>query len=514
MSTTKLPLKLYNAAQVRELDRMAIEIHGVEGFELMQRAARFAFHCLMRCWPNTQQLILLCGSGNNAGDGYVMAALAAARKIDCHVLYLSDPEQLRGDAQLAYARAQRSQVSCAPFNLDTWHQLNAGRRTVIVDALLGTGLQSTVREPYAAAIQACNAARKHGAKVFAVDLPSGLSADTGQPLGCAIEADATASFIGMKLGLLTGAGPHYAGRLFFDALDVPEAVFQAVPGTLTRLDLDELLHALPPRRSDSHKGQHGHVVLLGGNLGLGGALIMAAEAALRCGAGLVSVGTRAEHRSPLLARQPELMVHAVNDRTALQGLLDKANAIIVGPGLGQDSWSQLLLSEALQRPVPTVLDADALNLLVQHPDWLPEQRDHLVYTPHPGEAARMLECDTATLQADRLEALRALQRRWGGSIVLKGAGTLLSHPDHAAMLCPYGNAGMACGGMGDVLSGVLGGLLVQGFNARYAVNLGVCLHSAAADALAARHGPRGLLASDLTPEIRSLLNGVGKATPA
>lgn len=507
MLANDFPIKLYSSQQVRQLDRCAIDEHGIDGFELMQKAARFALHSLLKRWPDTRELLVLCGSGNNGGDGYVMAALAAQKQIRSTIFYVSSPSKLAGDAALAYALSQQQGVVCREFLPDSLNEyLAVHADCVIVDALLGTGLNAPVRNVFAQAIQSCNVAHSKGHRVFAVDLPSGLSADTGQPLGLAIEADATATFIGMKLGLLTGSGPAYCGQLYFDALDVPDAVLHTTPCTATRLHLPELLRALPRRRPDSHKGDMGHILLLGGNHGFGGAIMMAAEAAARCGSGLTSIGTRQEYCAAMLIRQPEVMAHAITQRSHILSLLDKATALVVGPGLGQDAWAQLLLATALERKIPTVLDADALNLLVQHPQWLPNQREHLIYTPHPGEAARMLETDTKSIQKDRLAAVKALQQQWGGSVVLKGAGSLIVHPDHAVHLCPYGNPGMASGGMGDVLSGVLGGLLAQGLNARQAVNLGVSLHSAAADQVAKASGERGLLATDLIPVIRAMLN--------
>jgi len=500
-----LPEALYTAQQVREMDRIAIEDYGVNGFELMQKAARFTFHVLLKKWPQSKHICVICGSGNNAGDGYIIAALAKKRGLTTTLLSLSDPEKLMGDAQLAYHYAQEQGVIHQPFSAQHWATQSSHKDLVIVDALLGTGLNTEVRGHYKEAIELCN---QGNAPVLAVDIPSGLSADTGQAMGIAIEAECTATFIGLKLGMLTGSGRRYCGRLYFDELDIAPNIIEQVPSIARRLDLETLLPQLKPRLADSHKGRCGHVLLIGGDHGYGGAIIMAAEAAARSGAGLVSVATQAEHCSALLARQPEIMVKSVSNIAELSSLLKKASVLVVGPGLGQSAWSQQMLVTALKSNIPTILDADALNLIALHSDWLPQNRQHLVMTPHPGEAARLLERSSTEIQSDRMIAVKNLQKKWGSAIILKGSGSLIAHLDQTIRICPYGNPGMATGGMGDVLSGILGGLIAQGIDKAYALELGVCLHAAAADIAADKYGQRGLLASDIMPHARQLLNGL------
>ncbi|HSG89002.1 MAG TPA: NAD(P)H-hydrate dehydratase [Pseudomonadales bacterium] len=465
---------------------MVIRDHGIPGIVLMRRAGAAAFEALRRHWPAARSLTVLCGRGNNAGDGYVIAGIAVARGYAVQLLQVTDAADLDGDA----ARA-RDWALGEGVRIETFTPAAELRGELVVDALLGTGLRGTVRPEFVTAIEAIAAA---GRPVLAVDLPSGLSADTGAVLGHAVRADLTVTFIGLKRGLLTGAGPAHAGRVRFEALGIPEAVHAAAdaPPWLPLLRLGRGGLTLPRRARDAHKGAFGHVLVAGGDLGTGGAVIMAAEAALRSGAGLVSAATRGEHLAPLLARLPEVMVGPVATRAELAPLLARATVVVLGPGLGTHPWGEQLFDAVLEAEGPRVVDADALNLLARRGG----RRDDWVLTPHPGEAARLLGTDTATIADDRFAAVQALQTRYGGVVVLKGSGTLVADA-HGVALCAYGNPGMASGGMGDVLAGIVGGLVAQGLSPSAAAHLGVCLHGAAADTAAAEHGERALVATDL-----------------
>jgi len=486
---------LYTAAETRALDHCAIHAHGIPGITLMARAADAAFRYLLEAWPEPGRLQVLCGTGNNGGDGYLIADLAHKRGIDVTVVQLGDPEKIDGDARLARQQALANGVRVEPFGesgLDT--------DGVVVDAMLGTGLGGDVRGDYRRAIDAVNAS---GAAVLAVDIPSGLCADTGRVLGAAVRADLTVTFIGLKRGLFTLHAPDYTGALQFADLGVPAGVYDAVPTRCSRLELEALLERLPPRPASAHKGLFGTVLVVGGDRGMAGAAVLAAEAALRCGAGLVRVATRPEHVAALVARRPEAMPMGVDSDSDFTPLLDAADVLVVGPGLGASPWSTQLLQRALASGKPAVLDADALNMLAAGAVAGAPRGGVHVLTPHPGEAARLLGTDTAAVQADRFAAVAELQRRYGGVVVLKGNGTLVADGE-ATLLSDYGNPGMASGGMGDVLSGVIGALLAQRLPAVEAAALGVCLHGAAAD-LAAGEGERGLLATDLLPHLRTLL---------
>ena len=484
--------RLYTAGQVRRLDRCAIETHGIPGFELMTRAGDAAWRQILARWPEAERLLVLCGPGNNGGDGYVIAALARAGGMTVDLLQLGDAGRIQGDAATAREQFLAAGGREAPFT----GELPAA--DVVVDALLGTGLERPVEGDFARAITMANALRAHR---VAVDIPSGLNADTGRVMGVAFDSDITVTFIGLKQGLFTGQAADVCGEVIFDDLAVPAATYAETHSDVVLLPPDLARSALPPRARTAHKGDAGRLLIVGGDHGLAGAPRMAGEAALRTGAGLVTVATRAQHAYAHAAVRPELMCHPVEERRALAPLLEPADVIAVGPGLGREAWGRSLLAEVFTRDVPLVLDADALNLLAQDPRPLPRA----VLTPHPGEAARLLACTVDDVERDRYRAAGELQRRYAGVVVLKGSGTLVASPGGRVAVCPFGNPGMASGGMGDVLTGVIGALMAQGLEPAQAAEVGVCLHAQAADA-AAGEGERGLIATDLMPWLRRGVN--------
>lgn len=499
--TDSLPMRLYRADQVRQLDRLAIDAMGVSGFELMMRAGRSAFRHLLSRWPQVGSLTLFCGGGNNGGDGYVIAGLAKKRGLNVRLYWLAAPETLQGEAAQARDWAVAQGVTFQP-----WTPGCVIEADVLVDALLGTGLNSPVRGLYGDAIKAINAT---GLPVVAVDVPSGLSADTGMPLDCAVDAELTVTFIGLKQGLLTGAGPDHVGQLVFDDLGVPAEVYDAVPHLCRRVDWYQVSGLIEPRRPCAHKGQFGRLLIVGGDEGMGGAVVMAAEAAARSGAGLISVATRSNHVPAILMRCPEVMARSVRSRHDLLPMLERADAVVIGPGLGTAAWSQQLLQVVLESDKPLVLDADALNLIAAQGLAADLRGRECVMTPHPGEAARLLGCSVAEVQADRFAALAQLQQRYGGVVLLKGAGTLIGGGINESLsaLANVGNPGMATGGMGDVLSGILGSFLAQGYSGRQATELAACLHGEAAQVAARSQGYISLLPTDVVAALPSLLRG-------
>ncbi|MGZ8157208.1 MAG: NAD(P)H-hydrate dehydratase [Methylobacter sp.] len=484
-----LPINLYRAAQVRELDRVAIQERGIPGFELMSRAGHEVFLFLKKQWPDARSIAVFCGSGNNAGDGYIIAGLALASGLKVCVYTVSDPEKLNGDALAAYRKYAEADGGVMPFQ--TGQSINAD---VLVDALLGIGLDRPVTGLYAEAIQAINA---HPSPVIAVDIPSGLNADTGNAMGCAVKAAGTVTFIGLKQGLFTGQAAEYCGEIYYAQLAVPDDVFSGFEAAAARV----VKTPLPRRNRCAHKGNCGHVLIVGGDRGYSGAARMAGEAALRTGAGLVSIATRAEHSALMNLNRPELMCHGVETAGQLAALLEKAGVVVVGPGLGQSGWAKALFNAAISAGKPMVIDADGLNLLANAPAAKPDW----VLTPHPGEAARLLNCSTADIQQDRFAAALSIQASYGGVVILKGAGTLIAS-EHQLAVSNTGNPGMASGGMGDVLGGMIAGLLAQGLSLQDAAQQGVYNHGLAADLAAEKDGERGLLASDLMPYIRQLVN--------
>ena len=480
---------LFTTAQVRALDQAAIG-DGIAGIELMERAARAALDALRRRWLQARSLCVLCGPGNNGGDGFLLAALARAAGLQASVIAL--PGQPSGDAALARERfvGDGGEMSSVTEKLPD--------ADVYVDALFGSGLNRAPAGDAARLITAVNAQFR---PVLALDVPSGMDSDTGVAFEPCLRATATICFVGWKRGLFTANGPDQCGERSLATLAIPSQVY-------AHAEADAMLLApqtLPPRPRDSHKGRYGHVLAIGGDLGAGGAVRMCGEAAARVGAGLVSIATREANVGPVLSARPELMPQGVHVPRNLEPLLARASVLAVGPGLGQDDWGQGLWYTGLDAGKPTVLDADGLNLLAGRSRALPE---HVVLTPHPGEAARLLEVTTADVQADRFAAARRLAQKYSAVVVLKGAGSLIADANGRTAVCPWGNPGMASGGMGDVLTGVIAGLLAQGLDTWDAACLGVGLHARAGD-LAARAGERGLLASDLFPYLRALVNGRG-----
>ncbi|WP_438951629.1 NAD(P)H-hydrate dehydratase [Porticoccus sp.] len=493
-----LPVSLFTTEQVRRLDQAVIR-SGIPGIKLMKRAGYAAFQKILSYWPG-KPLTVFCGSGNNGGDGYIVAALAAEGRLPVRVVQLNSPGKLHGDARTAFQYARDAGVPMVPFSdcLD----LSTG---VVVDAMLGTGFSGEVREPFAQAIRLIN---QSGLPVVALDVPSGLCANTGAANEPAVEANLTVTFIALKQGLFTGRGPALCGELVCSDLRVSEQILATEPHPACRLELDPLRATLlVPRRRDAHKGDFGHVLIIGGDHGFGGAVSMVAEAALRVGAGLVSVATRPEHVAALLGRRPELMVRGVTSGQLLLPLLARATVLVVGPGLGRSPWSEQLLQQALAAQLPMILDADALNILSEGRLAPRHLSSNWIITPHPGEAARLLGITVQDIEADRFAAVRALQKIFQCAVVLKGAGSLVCHdPGLPVGVCSGGNPGMASGGMGDILSGIVGGLVAQQLSPDKALPLAVCLHAEAADRAAADGGERGILATDLLGQLRQLVN--------
>lgn len=488
----KLPAELYSAETVARLDQIAIRDYGIPGYTLMRRAGQAVLDALLQFYPDAKSVLVLCGAGNNAGDGYVVARLAQAQGLDVRVVSMIDPGKLTGDANQAWQHWKE----CG--DTEMYQQDFAADADVMVDALLGTGLTRDVTDDWKALIQTVNQSE---IPVIAVDIPSGLNADTGAISGAAIDADQTITFIGLKKGLFTGSGKACCGEIRFNDLQLPRQAYDSVKPDAELLS-GPAQWSLPKRRHDIHKGRNGHVLVIGGNHGMPGAIILAARAALRSGAGLVSVVTRPQHITAVAAACPECMVHGSQNGEMNPGLLEKADYIAIGCGLGQDAWAQRLLFIALDSTIPMVADADALNLMAA--------RDHLgltkgcVITPHPGEALRCLNKSKHDAVHDRFQMIELLRQQCSARIVLKGSGTLIQLEERT-LVCPFGNPAMATAGMGDVLTGMIASMAAQqaviGADLDRAIIAAVCLHALAGD-LAAQGDDRGLLASDLIEHIR------------
>lgn len=485
---------LYTVEQTRRLDQRAIEQLKIPGDEPMRRAAAAAFASLRRHWPQARRLVIWCGPGNNGGDGFLLGSLALEAGLQVEVVALS--AEAHGDALKA-----RTHFEFAGGHVKVFEPASAiPPADVHVDALYGSGLNRSPGNDVTRLIEAINAG---GRPVLALDVPSGLDADHGHCPGAAIRAAVTVCFIARKRGLHTGAAADHVGVLELDTLGLPDALWASEHPDAELLRADHL----PRRKRGAHKGNNGTVLAIGGDHGTAGAIRLCGEAALRSGAGMVSIATRADNLAAINAGRPELMPHAVDDEQALAPLLERCSVIALGPGLGQGVWGKALWRRALEAEIPLVPDADGLNLLAASPRAF--QRP-VVLTPHPGEAARLLESSVPVIEADRFAAVRELARRYQAVAVLKGAGSLIADPHGRVAVCPWGNPGMASGGMGDLLTGVIAALLAQGCEAWQAACLGVGVHARAGDA-AAVDGERGLLATDPLPALRRLGNGLGDA---
>lgn len=480
---------LYTPESLRRFDHKAIHDHGIPGYTLMRRAGKAVLDVLLEKYPQAKTILVLCGAGNNAGDGYVIARLAQQHGLMVSVISLVNPVTLQGDARQAYEYwRETAELSATDESL-----LN--NADVIIDALLGTGLQRNVEAEWMRWIDLVNDSDK---PVIAIDVPSGLDALTGVIKGAAISATITVTFIALKAGLFTASGKACCGEIVFDTLSLPDVIYDGET-PVAELLLDG--HQLPKRRHDSHKGMYGHVLVIGGNQGMPGAVILAARAALRSGAGRVSVVTQPGHISAVAVACPEAMVHGSVNGELSEALAENVSVIIIGPGLGRDAWAHRLLMQVVTLDLPLVLDADALNLIAEKN--IQVKGPHIM-TPHPGEAARLLSTNTAAIQADRFDAIRRLHDLQKGVMILKGSGSLVFDGQQLGV-CPYGNPAMAVAGMGDVLSGVIAALVAQGMVLNQAATAGVCIHAQAGD-LAAGTDVRGVLASEVIEKIRAVIN--------
>lgn len=490
MSNTKQ--KLYFCEHIRKAEQRATDDLNLSAAALMQRAGTSAFNTLIQHFPTIKTVAVFCGGGNNAGDAYILAGLAKEYGLTVFVHQFKNPQELPSPADAAAKEALSSGVISKTLEdaIDSEVEL-------IVDGLLGIGLKGAVRESLACVINQIN---ESGLPVYALDVPSGLEADTGRILGTCIHAQITVTFIAPKFGLYTADGVDVCGKIVCLDLGLQELLADINPAACL---LDKrVLSVLKPKPKNSHKHLFGHVLVIGGGLGMPGAAYLAALAALKTGAGMVSIATRPEHVGGGLTLLPEAMIYAVESAKELSPLLQQASVCIIGPGLGDSTWAKTLFSVAIASQLPLVVDASALHLLAKEP----KHDDAWVLTPHPGEAASLLTCTAKDVQNDRYQAARAIQRRYGGCVLLKGAGTVINNGAQTPSLCTAGNPGMASAGMGDVLSGIIAGLLAQGLSLLQATNLGVWLHATAADDAMSACGQRGLLASELMPYLCQRVN--------
>lgn len=490
---SKLSEALYLTKDIRLCERQALDELGLTEDELMMRAGIAAFNTLKSHYPDVRTIAVFCGGGNNAGDGYVLAQLLFQQNYLVVIHQYKAVDDLPPAAKRAAAAAIAAGVPCQYSD-----DIIDSDVEIVVDALLGIGIEGSVRGSIAQAINLINDSEL---PVLSLDVPSGLDADTGRVLGACVNAAVTVTFIAYKLGLFTLDGPDYCGKVVCHHLQLASCLATLQPSAY-RLN-EKLLHGIiSPRRKNSHKGLYGHVLVIGGGVGMSGAAYLAAHAAFRVGAGRVTIATLPEHAAVLQSLLPEAMIYPIQDTKDLLPLLENATMSVVGPGLGETEWANTLFQAAIASQLPLVIDASALRLLA----FNPQHDDNWVLTPHPGEAANLLSCSVADIQADRYKSAKLIQHQYGGTVVLKGAGSVIKSGDAGSYICNAGNPGMASAGMGDVLSGVIGGLVAQGVSLADAAKLGVWLHARAGDEAILTQGERGLMASDLLPHLRRQIN--------
>lgn len=486
-----LDYALYNTHQIRICEQQAPVLYHLNEFQLMLQAGVETFAFILREFSSARHLAIFCGSGNNAGDGYVVARLAHQQGLKVVVYQCKAIEDLANPAQQAALEAQAVGVEFVwadePIDSET---------DLIVDALLGIGLKGPVRGLMVSAIQQINAS---GLPVLSVDLPSGLNADNGEVANFCVQATATVCFIGLKVGMYTLDGPDYCGKIYCYHLKLDTYLNSIHP--CAQLLNEKNLSFLAPRKRNSHKGDFGHVLVIGGGLGMAGAAALAAKATLRVGAGAVTIATHPEHVSAMISVIPEAMVWGIEEANDLLALLKNVSFCILGPGLGESEWAKNIFLVALSSQLPMVIDASALRLLA----LAPQTDDNWILTPHPGEAASLLACSSKEIQQDRLGSACLIQKKYGGVVVLKGVGSVIATVEKNNFICSQGNPGMASAGMGDVLSGIIGGLVAQGYSLSEAAKLGVWLHALVGDKISQEQGEQGLLASDLINALPKML---------
>ena len=500
-------MKLVTAAQMRELDRRAIAEVGIPSLVLMENAGRTTYEILRREFPQPAgEVAVLAGRGNNGGDGLVVARYLAGAGFPVAVFLLGQKGRVSGDARVNLEILEHLAVEVVEVRTEAdlnpvVHRL--ARAGLIVDALLGTGLDKPVQGLLATLIDHVSHLRP---PVLAVDLPTGLSADTGEVLGVALKAQVTVTYGWPKIGQIMAPGRDYVGRLYRVDISIPPGLAEAIPTELA--EAGEMRGLLPARSFGSHKGTYGHLLVLAGSEGKTGAATLASEGALRAGAGLVTLGIAASLNDILEVKLTEAMTLPLPEAAGARALgqaalepifkfLDPKSTLALGPGLGLHPETQEVVRHLVQHlPQPMVVDADGVNAIAADPSCLPAPGPRIL-TPHLGEMARLVGASVAAVQADRLKIAREAAARWGVVLVLKGAQTLVAAPDGRVSLNSTGNPALASGGTGDVLTGLIGGFLAQGLAAWDAARLGVYLHGLTADFWAAQYGPRSLIAGDL-----------------
>ncbi len=488
---------LYTADTVKQIDNLAINKHNMSGYDLMCSAGGAVCQFILKKWPNAKNIKIICGGGNNGGDGYVIARLLKLQGLNVKVYAVENKPPSTDTAQKA--RQDFEAGSDKVLDISNVDLSNHKSVDLIVDAMLGTGIHAPLHQSVLSIIQMIN---NTNTPVCAIDIPTGIDGNTGVVMGDAVRADATVSFIGLKVGLFIGAALDYVGELVLDTLKVPSIVYQDVKSVARLVTYPEVLQYLPNVKNTQHKGDNGRVMVLGGGEAhYSGAVCLSGEAALRAGAGLVATCVAPQSLALMARGSAELMCYAPEKLDNMLPIIERTNILVIGPGLSQNAWAKQCFNIALQTNKPAIIDADGLNLLAKDP----QKRDNWILTPHPGEAARLLNQSIVDCEANRLLTAQALQDKYGGTIILKGASTIVLDINRDMFIIEGKVPALATGGTGDILAGLVGGLWAQGLTASHAAQLAVSVHREAGWS-EQTFGQRGMMASDLLLHIRSLLN--------
>ena len=477
----------YTASQIQAIEKSASIDQ--DSFKLMQKAGQAAFKHIQNTY-NTNELTIFTGPGNNGGDGYVVASLAFDAGMSVKIYCAAEVDKLSGPANLAYQDCRAKGVPIHKFS-----NLIKPTSGLIVDAVLGIGVDRDLEGEILAMVEYINSQTN---KVVSIDIPTGLDSDSGVVHGTAVKANSTITFIGKKQGLLTNNGLDYAGDITLDRLSIDEQYFSSIKPSTYLLNNSLLSNNLKKRENNTHKGKYGHLVIVGGERGMPGAVIMAALAAFRTGAGLVTVLTDKQHVFENTYQHPEIMYSPIGD-TLDNEIIQKADAIVFGPGMSNSAWSMSLLSQ-LDYTGPIVIDGGGLRVLPKSKKAF----NDLIITPHAGEAACLLGVNSEDVQKNRFASIIELSNKFTATTILKGSGSLI-HADGETYILPNGNPGMASAGMGDILSGIIGALLANGYSSSLAAMMGAYIHSEAGDR-ASYKKPVGTMAIDLLNFIQEIMN--------
>jgi NAD(P)H-hydrate epimerase len=505
---------LVTASEMQKMDQLTIESFGIPGRVLMENAGRGAAQILFEKFGGlkNKKIGIVAGRGNNGGDGFVIARYLAQKGIKATVYLLSKRAAVKGDAAANLKLLDSLSIPVVEIpdkKAFSTHRTSMVHQEIWVDAILGTGLKLEVKGYFKGIIEFINSLNK---PVFAVDIPSGLDSDTGQPCGACIRAHVTATFAFAKTGHILFPGASYTGSLEIVDIGIPHHIAEEVDPKQHLLTTDLIANYFKPRPSDVHKGDAGHLLLLAGSPGKTGAAAMTAMSAMRTGAGLVTLGIPSSLNPVLESQCLEAMTCPLSETkdgmlgessfNAIMELLSGKRCLAIGPGLGSGVETKSLIRRVIQEStVPIVIDADGINSLAGYTKILQNLKVPVILTPHPGEMARLIDSTAENIQKDRVGCARDFAERFNVHVVLKGARTIIAHPDGSVFINPTGNSGMASGGMGDVLTGMIAGFVTQGYSPETAAHAGVFLHGTTADVIADKTGPFGFLATDVMKAI-------------